>query len=71
MALAIDKTTGHGLSNEAHHKLLSKKSKVILYLPFIHSKSLLTIRSASVLKLGVPCASVVLCDIGNISCIVT
>ena len=32
MALAIDITNGHGHSNEARRYLLSKKSKVILYL---------------------------------------
>ena len=34
MALAIN-TDGQGLSNEVHHKLLPKKCKVMLYLPFI------------------------------------
>ena len=33
MALAMDITKGHGLSNKAR-QLLSKKSKVMLYLPF-------------------------------------
>ena len=31
MALAIDKTDGRGLSNEARRELLLKKSKVMLY----------------------------------------
>ncbi len=34
MALAVDITNGCGLSNEARHELLSKKSKVMPYLPF-------------------------------------
>ena len=29
MALAVDITDGHGLSNEAHHQLLSKKSNAV------------------------------------------
>ena len=35
MTLAVDITDGHGLSNEAHHELLPKKSKVMLHLLFI------------------------------------
>ena len=35
MALAIDTIDGRGLSNEMHCELLPKKSKVMLYLPFI------------------------------------
>ena len=35
MALAIDITDGRGLSNEARRYLLSKKSKVMLYMPLI------------------------------------
>ena len=35
MALAIDTIDGRGLSNEARHELLPRKSKVMLYLPFI------------------------------------
>ena len=31
MAFAINITNGRGLSNEAHHELLLKKSKVMLY----------------------------------------
>ena len=31
MTLAIDTVDGCGLSNEAYHKVLSKKSKVMLY----------------------------------------
>ena len=71
MALAIDTIDGCGLSNEARRELLPKKSKVMLYLCLLHSKSRLTsctllIRwsasvlkvgwSASVLKVGVPYA---------------
>ena len=35
MAFAIDTIDGRGLSNEARCELLPKKSKVMLYLPFI------------------------------------
>ena len=35
MALAVDITDGCGLSSKVHHDLLLKKSKVMLYLPFI------------------------------------
>ena len=35
MALAIDTIDGQGLSNAVHRELLPKKSKVMLYLPFI------------------------------------
>ena len=35
MALAIDTVDGRGLSNETRRVLLPKKSKVMLYLPFI------------------------------------
>ena len=35
MTLAVDITDGHGLSNEACRWLLAKKSKVMLYFPFI------------------------------------
>ena len=35
MALAIDIVDGRGLSNEVRRVLLPKKSKVMLYLPFI------------------------------------
>ena len=34
-ALAIDTVDGRGLSNEARRVLLPKKSKVMLYFPFI------------------------------------
>ena len=34
-ALAIDTVDGWGLSNETRRVLLPKKSKVMLYLPFI------------------------------------
>ena len=56
MALAVNITDGHGLSNEACCWLLPKKSKVMLYFPLIHSNShltsctLLTRQSASVKK---------------------
>ena len=35
MALAINTSDGRGFSNEAHHELLPKKNKVMLYLLFI------------------------------------
>ena len=35
MALAIDTIDGQGLSNKTRRDLLSKKIKVMLYLPFI------------------------------------
>ena len=35
MALAVDITDGRGLSNKAHRELLPKKSKGMLYLPFV------------------------------------
>ena len=35
MALAINTTDGGGLNNKARRELLLKKSKVMLYLPFI------------------------------------
>ena len=38
MALAIDTIDGQGLSNKACRELLSKKSKIMLYLPFILQK---------------------------------
>ena len=41
-ALAVDTIDGWGLSNEARHVLLPKKSKVMLYLPLLHGKSCLT-----------------------------
>ena len=56
MTLAVDITDGHSLSNESDHQLLPKKSKVMLYLPSLHSRrhlfscTLLTRRRASVLK---------------------
>ena len=59
MALTIDTFDRHGLSNEVRHEL--KKSKVMLYFCSLHSNiyltscTLLTRRSASVLKVGVPC----------------
>ena len=61
MALAIDTIEGQGLSNKARRELLPKKSKVTLYLLSLHGKSrltnctLLTTRSATVIKVGVPC----------------
>ena len=42
MALAIDITDGCDLSNEVHRELLLKKSKVMLYRPFILIKCRLT-----------------------------
>ena len=43
MALAIDTVDGQYLSNEVHHELFPKKSKVMLYLTLIsHSKRRLT-----------------------------
>ena len=62
MILAIDITDGHGLSSEASHKLLPKKSKVMnaTYVSCsFHIKScittctLLTRQSTLVLKVGV------------------
>ena len=35
MVLAINIIDGRGLSNKMRHELLPKKSKVMLYLPFI------------------------------------
>ena len=56
MALAIDITDGHGLNNEAHHYLMLKKSCIcrsfLSKRPFT-SCTLLTILSASVLKVGI------------------
>ena len=40
MALAIDTVEGRGLSNEARRELLPKKSKMMLYLPFITRQKL-------------------------------
>ena len=62
MTLAINIIDGRGLSVEARRALLPRKSKVMLYLPFIHSKShltsctLLTRQSTPVLKVAVPCS---------------
>ena len=60
MALAIDIIDGQGLSNEAHHELLPKKSKVTLRICCsLHGKScltsctLLTSCSASVITVDV------------------
>ena len=36
MTLAVDITDGHGLSNEERPEFLPKKSKVMVYLPFIY-----------------------------------
>ena len=40
MVLAVDTIDGRGLSNEAHRELLPKKSKIMLYLPFITRQKL-------------------------------
>ena len=57
-SVSLIDTDGRGLSNEARRKLLPKKS---LFAVPLHGKSpltsctLLTRRSASILKVGVPC----------------
>ena len=62
MALAIDITDGHGLSNEARRELLLKKEQgnaVLAFLFAVNSRltscTLLIRRSISVLKAGVMC----------------
>ena len=58
MTLAVDITNGHGLSKEAHHEFLPKKSKIMpVYFTakgILTSCTLLTRWSASVLKVGMP-----------------
>ena len=57
----VDITDGHGLSNEARHEFLPKKSKVMLYLPFVSQYKAfnqLYITNKMVhfsFKVGVPC----------------
>ena len=63
MALAINITDGHGLSNKARRELLLKKSKVmnavLAFLFAVNSRltscTLLARRSVSVLKVSVTC----------------
>ena len=60
MALAIDITDGHSLSNEARRELLFKNSNAVSAFLFVvnnrlTSCTLLTRRSVSVLKVGVTC----------------
>ena len=67
MTNAIDIANGRGLSNEARRELLPNKTKVTLYHGCINRSfnskrrltgcTLLTRRSASVTKVGVPCWS--------------
>ena len=35
MTPAIDTVDGYGLSNEAYHEFLTKKTKILLYYPFV------------------------------------
>ena len=60
MALAINMTNGHGLSNKARRELLLKKEQGNAVLAFLFavnnrltSCTLLTRRSVSILKVGV------------------
>ena len=61
MALAINITDGHGLSNEMHRELLPKKGKIMLFAihfivkAFLISCTLPTRQSVSILKVGIPC----------------